>query len=172
MRVESYILILLSQAFMRSALCRFVVAIACYLVATDARGQIVRVTVAIVDGSPAYHWPIFDPIYSKSIRDDVDRALIVREFQRRGYTLPEHFVDEALNREVAQHYGGDKEKLIQALKQKGATAADFRQFLAEDIIVQAFLVRVTRRATDGRRPQSKAEWLAGLSKRARIEMVK
>jgi hypothetical protein len=148
------------------------IAIACCLIAADARAQNVRVKVAIVDGVPAYHWRVFDPIYGKGIRDDVDRALIVRDFQRRGYILPEKFVDEALNREIADHYGGDKQKLVRALKDKGATFADFRHFLEEDIIVQAFSVHVTQRATDGHQPQSKTEWLAGLRKKAHVHMLK
>jgi hypothetical protein len=52
----------------------------------------VRVKVALLDRAPVYHWRAFPSAY----HDDVDRALVLREFKREGFTLPEHFVEERL----------------------------------------------------------------------------
>jgi hypothetical protein len=62
--------------------------------------------------------------------------------------------------------------MIRTLKNKGATLADFRRFLKEELMVQASLVRATRSPPHGQLPQTKEEWLANLRKGARIEMLR
>jgi hypothetical protein len=70
--------------------------------AASAAAAEARVKVALLDGAPVYHWRVFTSRYS----DDLDRALVLREFKRQGFTLPNHFVDEAVQREISEKYQG------------------------------------------------------------------
>jgi hypothetical protein len=62
--------------------------------------------------------------------------------------------------------------LLKALKRKGATVADFRRFVSEEMILQA-LPRA-KIEFDKKRGQhhTEAEWLASLRKDAHIEVVR
>ena len=124
--------------------------------------------VALLDGAPVYHWPVFKSQYS----DDIDRALVLREFKRRGFTLPDHFVDEALQKEITNKYNGDKAKLEQSLQRVGVTLADYRQFLSEEIILAAYPVFVGRRSKGGDSPAARVKWIASLREGAKIKLLR
>lgn len=126
-----------------------------------------RLKVAILDGIPVYRWTVFKSVYS----DDIDRALILREFNRQGFTLPGHFIDEDIQIKTAKDFGGDRGKLIEALKRKNETFGDFRQFITEEIILQAMRKRETQQSENGRPLRSEAEWLAALRKGAHIQIL-
>jgi hypothetical protein len=132
-----------------------------FLTVAHAEGG--RVKVAILDGVPVYHWTAFKSVY----RNDIDRALILRDFRRQFNTLPQRFIDEGIEIKIAADFGGDRRKLIEALKREGETFGDFRQFIAEEIILQAMRKRETNRSS-----RSEAEWLASLRKGARIQTLK
>jgi len=141
--------------------------IVCFFVAI-AHAEGGRVKVAILDGIPVYRWSGFTSVYS----NDIDRELILREFHGSGFTLPEHFIDEGIQIIITRKFGGDRGKLIEALKRKGETFADFRQFTTEEIILQAMRERETKKGKNGRAPRSEAKWLASLRKDASIQILK
>jgi hypothetical protein len=126
-----------------------------------------RVKVAVIDGAPVYRWTVFRSIYP----DDVDRALILREFNRQGFEMPQYFIDESLQKKIMQDFGGDRSKLIKALEQEGETLNNFRQFTREELILLAMRWRETKQGKDGRPPRSEAAWLASLRRGARIERL-
>jgi hypothetical protein len=126
-----------------------------------------RIRVAILDGVPVYHWTAFTSVYP----NDIDRALILREFHRQGYKLPEHFVDEAIQIQIGQKFGGDRGALIKALQRENETLAHFRQFTSEELILQAMRRRETQTGKNGRPPRAESEWLASLRKGSRIQML-
>jgi hypothetical protein len=119
-----------------------------------------REQVATVGDTSVYHWRVFDSKF-----DDVDRALVLREFNRRGFKLPKTFVEEAID--TMAH--GDRPKLVRTLQRKGCTLDDLRQFVAEEIKCSAL---VTRYAKDsgitGGPPQSKQQLVAKLRNDAQI----
>jgi hypothetical protein len=121
-----------------------------------------RIKVAILDGVPVYRWPAFKSAY----QDDITRALILRDFRQQGKSLPSHFVDEAIERKINTNFGGEKSKLIETLKRGGDTMRDFRQFIAEEIILQAM------RKHESEQFRSEAEWLASLRRGAHIQILK
>ena len=135
--------------------------IVCFFLAiTRAEGS--REKVAVVDGVPVYRWTAFKSVY----RNDIDRALILRDFRRQGKTLPEHFIDEAIEMKIAADFGRDRRKLIKALKREGETFGDYRQFTAEEIILQ-----VMRKHETNPSSRSEAEWLDSLRKGAHIQTL-
>jgi hypothetical protein len=153
--------------YMRFALRAAQLLIVSSLSVTIARAEGGRVRVAILDGGPVYHWAVFKSVY----RDDIDRALILRDFRRQGKTLAEHFVDEAIEIVTAKDFSGDRRTLMEALKREGETFADFRQFIAEEVILQAMRRRETQQGKKGRPPRSEAKWLLSLRKGARIQIL-
>jgi hypothetical protein len=124
--------------------------------ADDARTEVAR-----LDGAPVYHWRVFHSHYG----DDVDRALILREFDRGGYHLPQHYLDEALAEDVAEQYGGDEKRLTEKLRQAGVTLQDYKAFIGEEMIIGAVIAREAK----PRKEFSRDRWLAALKKRAKIE---
>jgi len=125
------------------------------------RADDARVEVARLDGAPVYHWRVFLSHYD----DDVDRALILRAFDRGGYHLPQHYLDEALAEDVAEHYGGDEKRLTEKLRQAGVTPQDYKAFMGEEMIIAAMLAREAARTKEF----SRDRWLAALKKHAKIE---
>jgi hypothetical protein len=111
------------------------------VLAALTRADDARVKVARLDGAPVYHWRVFNSQYG----DDVDRALIVRWFDRGGYHLPQHYLDQALAEEVAEHYGGDEKRLTEKLRQSGVTLQDYKAFIGEEMIIGAVIALETKR---------------------------
>ena len=126
-----------------------------------------RVKVALLDGIPVYHWRVFKSRYA----DDIDRALVLREFKRQGFTLPDHFVEEALENEIAEKYHGDKATLEQSLERSGASMREYRQFLAEEITLAAFPKFIAKRSKEPDSPAARAKWIASLRKGAKITLL-
>ncbi len=112
----------------------------CFFFITLAPAEAGRVKVALLDGDPVYHWTNFP----SARQNHVDRALILRDFRLQGFHLPEHFVDEALQKKVDKDYGGDRAKVTDALKRSGETMADYRKYTAEEVILEAMRVRMTQ----------------------------
>jgi hypothetical protein len=127
----------------------------------------VRVKVALLDGAPVYHWRVFPSSY----RDDVDRALVLREFKRQGFTLPEHFVEEQLQTVITKNFHGDKSALEKSLEQTGTSIDEYKQFLAEEIILTAFLINVAKHSKQPNSPAARAKWIASLRKNAKITLL-
>jgi hypothetical protein len=145
-----------------------VVSAAFLIFADSACAADARVKVALLDGAPVYHWRVFKSRYS----DDIDRALVLREFKRRGFTLPDKFVEEALQREITEKYNGDKTKLERSLQRAGMTMGDYRQFLAEELSLQALPAFIARHSKDDDSPATRAKWIASLRKGANVKLLR
>jgi hypothetical protein len=144
-------------------------ALAAFLVFADSAGAAdARVKVALLDGMPVYHWRVFKSRYS----DDIDRALVLREFKRRGFTLPEKYVEGVLQEEITGKYNGDQKKLERSLQRAGMTIGYYRQFLAEEMILAAWPVFLARHLKDGDSPAARAKWIASLRAGANIKLLR
>jgi len=128
------------------------------------RADDARVEVARLDGTPVYHWHHFRSQYD----DDVDRALILREFDRQHFKIPQRFVVQRLAEIVAEQYGGDEKRLQEKLRQNGVTLQDYKAFIGEEMIITAMINREAKRTKDF----SQDRWLAALKKHAKIERQK
>lgn len=133
-------------------------AAACLATAAARAEDGAQVQVATLDGESVYHWRAFDG----KLADDVDRALVLREFKRKGFKLSERLVDESVHGAIGATAGGDETKLVKQLRQQGVTLADYRRFVAEEITIDAMLYQKT--PDEGAR----ARWLATLRENARI----
>ena len=131
-----------------------------------AKGDEARVEVATLDGVPVYHWRAFKSVMS----DDVDRALVLREFQRKHFNLPTNLVDKAVQEKIAKNADGDTGKFASQLRKLGASPEDFRQFTSEEIIINAMLYQKAANK-DNPSSQTRAQWLAGLRSGAMVKRL-
>src|SRR5678815_4202873 len=71
------------------------------------------------------------------IRDRIDRALLLNEFNTRGVGVPETMIDQRVEEVVKNEFSGDLTAFGHNLKEHGQTLADFRQLEAEKVVVLA-----------------------------------
>ena len=100
------------------------------------------------------------------LTDDVDCALVVREFRRR-YHVPSHYVDDAVREQTTKQFAGDRGRLVADLRRQGASLEDFRRYIEENMIIRGMLSLHTRQHPG----QSLQGWLTGLRQKARVERL-
>lgn len=72
-----------------------------------------------------------------AIKDLIDRTLILQEFKKKEFTIPEYMVDDAVQKIIRQEFGGDRTAFVKTLQAQGYTVSRFRQVQKDGIIVQA-----------------------------------
>ena len=143
------------------------IAILLFPAAVFGQTKAVRAKVALLDGRPVYHWTEFH----SELRNDVDRALILRAFRGAGYVLPKHYITEEVNEFVKREFKGNRAQMLEDLKQRHATLDDFREFLAEELKIAAMRQYITVHGKLGQAPISEERWLASMRKGAQIQMI-
>jgi peptidyl-prolyl cis-trans isomerase SurA len=71
----------------------------------------------------------------------IDRELIIQDFKKSGGAIPDTFVNERVNDEIRERYGGDRIVFIKTLYEQGETMAKFRDDIADNAIVQYMRTR-------------------------------
>lgn len=74
------------------------------------------------------------------LQELIDRELILSEFakmQAKGANLPDHVVDQEIDRQIQNLYNGDREKFRDELSQARMGMASYRELTREKLIVQA-----------------------------------
>lgn len=72
-----------------------------------------------------------------AIKDLIDRALILQEFKKQQFNIPEYMVDDTVQKIIRQDFGGDRMAFIKTLQAQGYSLSRFRQTQRDGIIVQA-----------------------------------
>ena len=68
----------------------------------------------------------------------VERALVLQEFNEKGYRIPEYVFDNRMREIIEEQYGGEKNALIRTLAARGMTMDQWKQkYVREPFIVQA-----------------------------------
>lgn len=80
-----------------------------------------------------------------AINDLIDRSLILQEFKTKGFTIPEHMIDERVQEIIRESFGGDRQAFLRTLSAQGFTLEKFRDFQRDSVIVQ----EMRRQATKG-----------------------
>jgi len=73
----------------------------------------------------------------KAINDLIDRQLILQEFNKNKFQIPEHYIEEQVQRIVREEFGGDRSAFVRTLQAQGYSIEKFRQVEREKMIVQA-----------------------------------
>jgi len=82
-----------------------------------------------------------------ALKDLIDRQLIVQSFQKEGYQIPDHYVDQEVNTVIKESFGGDRNTFIKTLQAQNFTLGEFRKMEKEKMIVQAMRAQKAKPAT-------------------------
>ena len=66
----------------------------------------------------------------------IERALIVQEFNTKGYKIPDTVVDEQINDIISKEYGGNRAAFVKTLEAENLTLSQFREQERERVIIQ------------------------------------
>ena len=76
----------------------------------------------------------------------IERALIIQEFNTKGYKIPETVVDEQINDIIADDYGGNRATFIKTLEAENLTLSQYRDQVRDRVIIQAMRGHKTQQA--------------------------
>lgn len=72
-----------------------------------------------------------------ALQDLIDRQLILQEFKKREFNIPEHVINDRIQQIILQEFGGDRQAFVRTLQAQGWSMNRFREMEREKIIVQA-----------------------------------
>jgi peptidyl-prolyl cis-trans isomerase SurA len=81
----------------------------------------------------------------KAINDLIDRQLILQEFYKNKFNIPEHFVEDRVGTIVREEFGGDRNAFVRTLQAQGYTLEKFKNQEKEKMIVQAMRAQNVKR---------------------------
>jgi len=67
----------------------------------------------------------------------IDNQLILQEFDKNKYTIPDYVVDQEVQQRIKGQFGGDRAAFIRTLAAQGMTMERFRKMVRDDIVVAA-----------------------------------
>src|SRR4029453_3318711 len=73
----------------------------------------------------------------KAINDLIDRQLILQEFNKNKFNIPDHFVEDRVGTIVREEFGGDRSAFVRTLQAQGYTFERYKNLEREKMIVQA-----------------------------------
>ena len=66
----------------------------------------------------------------------IERALIIQEFNTKGYKIPDTVVDQQINDIISREYGGNRAAFVKTLEAENLTLSQFREQERERVIIQ------------------------------------
>jgi len=72
-----------------------------------------------------------------ALSDLIDRQLIVQEFKKKQFSLPEYVVDDQIQNIIKEDFAGDRQAFMRTLNAQGYTLAKFRDAQRDKVIVGA-----------------------------------
>lgn len=73
----------------------------------------------------------------RAINDLIDRQLILQEFNKNKFNIPDHFVEDRVNTIVREEFGNDRNAFVRTLQAQGYTLERFKNLERDKMIVQA-----------------------------------
>lgn len=72
-----------------------------------------------------------------AVNDLIDRQLIIQEFKKNKFSIPEYVIDDHIQTVIREEFGGDRNAFVRTLEAQGYTMAKFKANETDKIIVQA-----------------------------------
>src|SRR3954469_8878342 len=72
-----------------------------------------------------------------SVKDLIDRRLVIQAFQKEKFEIPDHIVDQRIQQIIKEAFGGDRNTFVKTLEAQNYTLGEFKQMEMERMIVQA-----------------------------------
>jgi len=73
----------------------------------------------------------------QAVNDLIDRALLLQEFKKKEFNIPDYIVDDSIHKIIRQEFGGDRAAFVRTLQAQGYSMARFRETEKDKITVQA-----------------------------------
>ncbi|MDL5050390.1 SurA N-terminal domain-containing protein [Oscillatoria amoena NRMC-F 0135] len=67
----------------------------------------------------------------------IERELILQEFKKQGFDLPDRYVEARLRETIEQQFDGNRAAFIKTLEAQGLSMQEFREDMKKNLIVQA-----------------------------------
>lgn len=74
---------------------------------------------------------------ASAVKDLIDRSLILQDFKKKEFTLPDYIIDDSIQKIIREEFGGDRVAFVRTLQAQGYTMARFRDVQKDKMIVQA-----------------------------------
>jgi peptidyl-prolyl cis-trans isomerase SurA len=72
-----------------------------------------------------------------ALNDLIDRQLILQEFKKKEYNIPERVINERVEAIIREEFGGDRQAFVRTLQAQGYTMKKFRDAERDKVVVQA-----------------------------------
>jgi len=72
-----------------------------------------------------------------AIKELIDRQLIIQDFKKNKYNIPDYVINEHMQTIIRAQFGGDRQAFTRTLEAQGMTLNKFRELEMDKIIVQA-----------------------------------
>jgi peptidyl-prolyl cis-trans isomerase SurA len=72
-----------------------------------------------------------------ALNDLIDRQLIVQEFKKKAYSMPEYVVDDQIQNIIKDDFAGDRQAFLRTLNAQGYSLNKFREMQRDKVIVGA-----------------------------------
>jgi len=79
-----------------------------------------------------------------AINDLIDRQLVLQEFAKNKFSIPDYAVDDHVNTIIREQFKGDRLAFIRTLQAQGYTLQRFRKVETDKMIVQAMRMRAVK----------------------------
>lgn len=76
-----------------------------------------------------------------AINELIDRALVLQEFEKNKFNIPEYIIDDHVNTIIREQFNGDRQAFVRTLQAQGYTIQRFRKLETDKMIVQAMRQR-------------------------------
>ncbi len=72
----------------------------------------------------------------QAINDLIDRQLILQEFKKNKFQIPDYFITDRVNTIVREEFGGDRQAFVRTIEAQGFTMDRFKELERDKIVVQ------------------------------------
>src|ERR1700724_4338806 len=72
-----------------------------------------------------------------ALNDLIDRQLIVQEFKKKEFSMPEYVVDDQIQNIIKDDFAGDRQAFLRTLNAQGYSMSKFREMQRDKVIVGA-----------------------------------
>jgi peptidyl-prolyl cis-trans isomerase SurA len=88
-----------------------------------------------------------------ALNDLVDRQLILQEFKKKQFTIPEYVVEDQVQSIIREEFAGDRQAFLRTLNAQGYTINKFREIQRDKVIVGAMRQNHIKEGTFTTTPQ-------------------
>lgn len=79
-----------------------------------------------------------------AINDLIDRQLVLQEFEKNKFNIPDYIIDDHINTIIRTQFNGDRQAFIRTLAAQGYTLQRFRKIEVDKMVVQAMRSRAVK----------------------------